>query len=98
MKRCTDCKFCISIDSGYSNSTVKGTEIDCLKGQNEGFPSDHWYGENEALKFAEQCKKFHKGELVKVDVDGEMAPYTNDPVIQKLLIKYDDEMFGNNKG
>jgi hypothetical protein len=32
--KCTDCKYCVEQDEGYSNWTVEGTEIDCLLGKN----------------------------------------------------------------
>lgn len=53
MKRCTDCKYCVVHDFGYSNYTVEGTNIECLLNKNPHTPFDHWYGEESKLTYAE---------------------------------------------
>lgn len=35
--KCTECKFCIMHDTGYSNYTVEGTDVDCIINLNPAF-------------------------------------------------------------
>jgi len=51
-KRCCNCRYSLTEDNGYSNWTVEGTDIDCLKKLNPSFPVDAWYGECPEGKFA----------------------------------------------
>lgn len=86
--KCTDCKYCIEEDYGYSNYTVKGTMADCLIGLNQGLPEDRFYGEEPALAFAEKCDRFMAGGSVLVDCDkdlGALENYSDDPDVKKLL-------------
>jgi hypothetical protein len=88
---CNECKYCILLDYGYSNYTVEGTTADCLRGLNPGLPKDHFYGEQEELKFAETCKSFIAGDNVYIDVeqeDGALENYSDDEEIKELLRKY----------
>jgi hypothetical protein len=90
MKKCTDCKYCIEEDYGYSNYTVEGTDVDCLIGAHPNFPVDRWYGEEPELEYAENCEKFSEGECVQVDCDrdeGNLWNYSDDPEIIELLKK-----------
>jgi len=98
-KVCDECRFCLLEDHGYSNWTVEGTLVFCLKGlhpKTDGF--DRWYGEDRNLKFAGQCAYFESGEPVELDVDREKisfddaeagkelsSAYTDDPEIKPLL-------------
>ena len=70
-KSCNECRYAVMVDYGYSNYTVEGTNVYCAQKlhPNDGF--DHWYGENEYNKFAEQCQGFTQGSPVMIDVDGE---------------------------
>jgi hypothetical protein len=76
-RTCEGCKFALLEDYGYSNYTVEGTTVHCLKRlhpDREGF--DRWYGEDGRLLFAERCPGFVAGEPVEVDVEQEKAyPY-----------------------
>jgi len=86
--KCTDCKYCIEEDFGYSNYTVEGTTVDCLLKLNPDFPKDRWYGEELALNFASKCKRFTAGDAVSVDCDhnsGELENYSDDIDIKALL-------------
>jgi hypothetical protein len=71
-RTCEDCRYCLLEDYGYSNWTVEGTMIHCLKRlhpEREGF--DRWYGDDDRLKFAQGCTGFVAGEPVQVDVEDE---------------------------
>ncbi len=87
---CTDCKFCILRDNGYSNYTVEGTDIECLLDMNPAFPADHFYGEAAELDFANICPRFKAGDLMGVDVEnehGELFNYTSDPEVIAIIEK-----------
>jgi hypothetical protein len=91
VKKCTDCKYCIKQDTGYSNYTVTGMNIDCLLSLNPDLPTDEWYREAKELDFAEKCAKFTEGEPVFIDVDhdeGVLENYSNDEEIKELLRNY----------
>lgn len=88
MKKCTDCRYCIQQDYGYSNWTVEGTDVDCLLKKNPDFPADRFYEETPSLTFAESCNKFSEGGSVYIDVDqedGALENYSDDLEIKKLL-------------
>ena len=92
MKKCTDCKYCIKQDEGYSNYTVTGMYIDCLLHLNPDLPTDEWYREAKELDFAEKCERFAEGDPVFVDVDrddGVLENYSEDEEIKELLRKYE---------
>lgn len=98
--KCTNCKYCVEEDYGYSNYTVEGTTVDCLLGLNPKFPEDRFWGEEPALKYAEQCKRFTKGTSVSIDCDREdlinyndplSTAYTDDPEIKSLLDKWEKD-------
>jgi len=85
--KCTECKYCVEQDNGYSNYTVEGTESDCLLGKNPDFPRDRWYGKETALDYANKCDVFIEGELSHFDVEGEITveDYKDDTEIYNLL-------------
>ena len=39
-KTCLDCRFAVEEDYGYSNYTVEGTDVHCLKKLNSDLPKD----------------------------------------------------------
>jgi hypothetical protein len=91
MKTCTDCRYCICADYGYSNYTVEGTDVDCLLGKNAGMPSDKFYGRAECLGFAETCDTFMAGDCIEVDCDqedGALENYSDDADLKELLREY----------
>lgn len=93
MSKCTDCRYCIEEDWGYSNYTVEGTEVNCLLNKNPDFPTDRFYGENEKLNFAATCDGFVDGESIHIDVEKEEGPlenYSDDEDIKLLLREYED--------
>lgn len=71
IKKCTECKYCVRADEGYSNWTVEGTTVDCLLGLNKNLPKDEFYGEEDALLFASECKMYVEGEGPYLDVERE---------------------------
>lgn len=86
--KCTDCKYCIQQDYGYSNYTVEGTSVDCLLNLNPKFPEDRGYGLEPSIDFAASCSRYTAGESVYVDCDqedGDLENYSNDPEIKELL-------------
>lgn len=76
------------VDHGYSNYTVEGTTVYCLLALNPKLPSDHWYGKEESLEYANFCGRYTNGYCVEVDVDrdeGDLLNYSDDPEIKQLL-------------
>lgn len=71
MAKCTNCKFAVLEDNGYSNWTVEGTEFSCAKKVHPAGSFDIYYNTAEQLQYAEGCSGFEDGEPVHMDVDGE---------------------------
>jgi len=69
--KCTDCKFCVLVDNGYSNYTVEGTDFYCGKKCHPKAPFDHFYGTEKLLEHAEKCPNFTSGEKIHIDVNRE---------------------------
>lgn len=85
--KCTDCKYCYQQDTGYSNYTVMGTDVDCLKKKHPDGCFDLFYGEEAKLNFANECADFIEGEGLFIDCDmedGGIDAYTDDPEIKAL--------------
>jgi len=87
MASCDECKWCLLEDFGYSNYTVEGTYVHCLKNIHPESGFDRWYGADERLKFAETCESFVAGEPTEVDCDREALESYSD----KLSTKYADD-------
>lgn len=88
--KCSDCKFCLLQDFGYSNWTVEGTDCACLLDLNPALPADHFYGDSPALDYADKCPRFTAGEATIIDCDMEPGlpeNYSNDPQIKELIAK-----------
>ncbi len=91
MKKCTDCKYCVQEDYGYSNWTVEGTTADCLVSSHPNFPVDRFYKEEPELNFADQCTNFCAGDGPEIDCDREEDfpnGYSDDIEIRELLTKW----------
>jgi hypothetical protein len=90
-KSCEGCKYCVVQDEGYSNYTVEGSTLYCLHHLNPGFPTDHVWGLNPALAFAEHCPQFAEGEGPQIDVEQErdLEQYSQDPEVKALLRLFD---------
>ena len=96
-KKCSDCKYRLAQDWGYSNYTVEGTTFNCLLEKHPEMPFDEFYGEDKRLDFAEKCDGFSRGEGVFIDCDREelknyedklSTAYTKDPEIASLMDKW----------
>lgn len=95
-KNCSDCKFALFHDYGYSNWTVEGTDFHCLKEKHPDGSFDRFYLTDGRLGYAEKCQAFVKGDPVNLDVDMEEMyhhekysdVYTTDPEIKPLLDRY----------
>lgn len=70
-KKCSDCKFGIIRDEGYSNYTVEGNTFTCAKGLHPKAPFDNFYGETKEHYFAENCIGYGHGEPFEIDVEEE---------------------------
>ena len=68
-RTCTDCKFAIFQDTGYSTYTVEGTDFYCAKRLHPKDGFDRFYGHDDRLDFAAECAGFEHGEPVRRDVD-----------------------------
>ena len=72
--KCTDCDFCVTVDSGYSNFTVMGTSLHCGKELHPEDGFDLFYGVDTRNDFANKCGKFQdESGSVEISVDG--RPY-----------------------
>lgn len=96
-KRCNNCKFFMTQDTGYSNYTVMETTVDCIKKANQYFPCDESYSweyepkkEFKELQVAENCSHYKKGEGIHFDVDGEITieDYKNDTELVEAYNKF----------
>ena len=67
--KCVKCRFNVEHDYGYSNYTIEGTEVICLKEVHDGF--DRWHGEGAVPDSINACDQFVEGEPTMIDVDME---------------------------
>ena len=75
---CTDCRYSLQQDYGYSNYTVEGTHVDCLLQLNPGLPTDRWYGDSPELAYAAHCARFVAGEGIMVEVEDALEKVIRD--------------------
>lgn len=90
-KTCLDCRFAVEEDYGYSNYTVEGTDVHCLKKLNSDLPKDRWYGEESALFFAEECPSYEEGRHISICVEEprqEAIEGIQDSVVVELFKAY----------
>lgn len=96
--KCTDCKYRLAEDFGYSNYTVEGTTFHCLLKKHPEMPFDEFYGRDKRLEYAVHCDSFTAGESVFLDCDREAlknyedklsTAYTTDPEIAALLDEWE---------
>jgi hypothetical protein len=85
--KCTDCRYCVQQDEGYSNYTVEGTKCDCLLMLNKNFPVDRFYNEDSALLFASECEMFDEGDGPHLDVD--MEEFDKEELDEDVLVLFD---------
>ena len=100
--RCYNCKFFAFQDTGYSNYTVMGTGIYCLKKHFEYTEESYsWRDTNDStkdhefFKRAETCEDFlqETGVQAQFDVDGEVSneDFKEDEDVYNALIEFDKE-------
>lgn len=80
MKTCSECRWAVFEDFGYSNYTVEGTNFSCMKSLHPAGTFDRFYGEDERLEFADKCDGFNAGEPVEIDCDRESLTNPSDPL------------------
>ena len=93
--RCYNCKFFTKQDIGYSNWTVEGTDITCLKDVFETIEESYSRrqsksnpeNDSEFFKQAETCPYFKEGDGACFDADGEVTveDFKEDDELYKLL-------------
>ena len=69
--KCSECRFGLIQDTGWSNWTVDGRDFFCLLGAHPEDGFDVWYYNDSRLNYAAECPKFEVGEPVSMDVDHE---------------------------
>lgn len=80
---CLVCVYCLRQDYGYSNWTVEGTTMFCLRGLNPSLDDSEvpWSQPSkalaEALDVALTCPSYRHGAPAHLDVDREGIPYEN---------------------
>lgn len=97
-RTCETCKWCVMQDHGYSNYTVEGTTVHCLKKLHPEDGFDRWFGDDKRIAFANECAGYEAGEAVSIDCDREglkkwedplSSAYTSDPEVGRLLDEWD---------
>ena len=81
---CADCVHSLTIDHGYSNYTVEGSDFFCLIGKHPDDGFDAWYGNAKELAYAESCDEFRRGDGIHLDVDRDSQPMAGDPDFDRL--------------
>ena len=96
-RTCTTCEFCLRDDYGYSNWTVEGTSLHCLKGLNpklDGKEDETWREPSpevvEALDVALTCESYVQGAGVWLDCDREGWPYKEEEQTLDAVKGYTD--------
>ena len=85
-EECTNCKFAIFQDTGWSNYTTEGTEFYCAKHAHPDPGFDVFYETDPRLKYAAECKEFEAGVHPHLDVDGEWADEPGVTDEQKAIV------------
>lgn len=78
VRTCSNCKYAVFQDYGYSSYTVEGTSFYCAKGIHPGDGFDSFYGDAVQLAFAADCVSFEAGAPINMDVDGDDMANLND--------------------
>jgi hypothetical protein len=105
--RCYNCKFFATSDTGYSNWTVMGADIDCLKKHFETTEESYSWKQgqknpdedSEFFKRAESCQDYVKeiGTQIHLDVDREtkLSEFKDDPEVYAAALEFFGEDFDN---
>ena len=59
--RCNHCRFALFKEHGYSAYTIEGVTFSCVIKCHPAGSFDRWYGEDERLKYANECAKYCEG-------------------------------------
>ena len=89
-EECTNCKFAILQETGYSNWTVMGTDFFCGLDLHPADGFDIYYGTDLGLKYAAECDAFEAGECITLDVDGENELLDREKAIVQKWEKHHD--------
>lgn len=92
---CNDCQFAFFADYGYSNYTVEGTDFFCTIGRHPKDGFDRFYGEDNRLDFAKECKCFVRGAPITMDVDHEDETELTES--QKMLLQVSELIHSDDK-
>lgn len=103
-KRCFNCIFFATEDTGYSDWTVEDTIIHCLHKKHPSMPREETYSwvqpdttqDSEFMKFAINCDKYREdseGCAVQMNVEFQPSeePYSSCPEVNELAKKYFEE-------
>lgn len=104
--RCYNCKFYACSDSGYSNYTVMGTDIDCLKKHFETTEESYSWKQSEKdpenddvfFKRAESCPDYKVAiNQIHLDVNREtkLSEYKDDPELYEAALEFFGRDFDN---
>ena len=66
---CSNCKYAIFQEEGYSNYTVEGCVFTCALGKHPDGSFDRWYGEDKRLNYV--CDSHSVGDPIEMDVECE---------------------------
>lgn len=92
-RACTTCLLCLRDSYGYSNYTVEGTSLSCLKGLNPALNGeDEPYGEPTpelaaALDVAKTCPSYRQGAPASLDVERDALPYPRTGITPRMILK-----------
>jgi hypothetical protein len=75
---CTECKYAIMEDEGYSNYTVEGRYFSCAKALHPDGGFDAWYGTDDRFNYGAECPGFVFGMPVFLEVEWEDAELTDE--------------------
>ena len=76
-KHCSNCKWAVSVDYGYSNYTVEGSEVYCIQKEHPEDGYDRWYGHSKEGEYASSCEMHTSGEPIDIDVEREGGDFIN---------------------
>lgn len=71
-RRCDQCRHAKLKQYGYSSYTVEGTTFSCVLECHPERSFDRWYGEDQRLKYANNCGSFREGTPIKIGTNGEL--------------------------
>jgi hypothetical protein len=88
INKCQNCKYFVTQDTGFSNWTVEGSDVTCLKGKFKDLEDSYAWEEKQFFKQFDNCEHFvESNNCINFDVDGEITieDYKEDQEIYNLL-------------